>query len=142
MNDLINVVDNAELRAHFHTKGSVTYSMPSHAELQVRSIANFAKLPAVHRERCIKHLRRIFRDSKEALHLWTVQVHKGKLIGSDDPRFHFDLGMQVRNSLRAVVYDLDLPPVEQPGGDYASNWDDYYIGALHAAITEELHNGH
>lgn len=122
--------------------GSFNYVVPSRAQLQERSITNFAALPEVHRARCIKHLRRLAKDFPAVYALWTVQVYKDIPIGSGIADFHSTLGMELRNDLRAIIYDLDLPPVEQPGGDYASNWDDYYIGALHAAITEELHDGH
>jgi hypothetical protein len=43
--------------------------------------------------------------------------------------FHFSEGMAVRNLLRDVLRDEQLPPVEYPVGPMR-NWDDYYMGAL------------
>lgn len=43
--------------------------------------------------------------------------------------YHFGMGMAVRNTLREVIPDLDLPPNER--GE--TNWDDYYVPCLEMA---------
>lgn len=45
---------------------------------------------------------------------------------------HMFMGMQVRNLLRQVIKDEELPPV-QYGDQVHSNWDDYYIPVLEYA---------
>jgi hypothetical protein len=45
-----------------------------------------------------------------------------------DPMFHMYHGMAVRNLLRDVLLDKDLP------GD--KNWDDYYMGCLREILKE------
>lgn len=47
------------------------------------------------------------------------------------PFFHFSWGMGVRNLLRGIVLDEELPEI-----DGLRNWDDYYIGALVATLEE------
>lgn len=48
---------------------------------------------------------------------------------------HFFMGMAIRNLLRqnGLTDDL-LPPVEYEEGQSYSNWDDYYVQAVEAAI--------
>lgn len=51
--------------------------------------------------------------------------------------FHFSTGMAVRNVLREVIKDDELPPVTYDHYDppvQAQNWDDYYVGVLNEAI--------
>lgn len=43
--------------------------------------------------------------------------------------FHWGLGMGIRNYLRGVVRDDELPLVEYEDGSY-QNWDDYYTAAI------------
>ena len=46
--------------------------------------------------------------------------------------YHFGAGMGVRNLLRDIIKDEELPPV--PYGDESySNWDDYYVEVLEEA---------
>lgn len=51
--------------------------------------------------------------------------------------FHFSTGMSVRNVLRGVFSDDELPPITYDHYDppiEAQNWDDYYIAVLEEAI--------
>lgn len=65
---------------------------------------------------------------------WSDQLRRGVVIGSDDPRFHLGVGMQVRNACRAKLPDAELPKVsvDHQGKPYgpSQNWDDYYFGVL------------
>jgi hypothetical protein len=58
--------------------------------------------------------------------------------GSFPPGFHFLTGMMVRNALREVARDDQLPPVRYGAGedrDDMRNWDDYYMAALRQAVA-------
>lgn len=46
---------------------------------------------------------------------------------------HFGMGMHVRNLLREVIKDDELPPVEYDDECSYQNWDDYYIPVLEEA---------
>ncbi len=50
---------------------------------------------------------------------------------------HHMFGTQIRNLLREVVVDDQLPPVDY-AGQLVCNWDDYYVAAIEeaAGITE------
>lgn len=78
------------------------------------------------------------RAPEEMLATWRDQRARGISIGSDDPRFHFGVGMQVRNACRLKLVDAELPvvTVDSDGKPYgpSQNWDDYYFGVL-AAIA-------
>jgi hypothetical protein len=65
------------------------------------------------------------------------QFRTAKGIGIDRKQWiatnHFFGGMHIRNVLRAVMLDSELPPAPYPGGKTYCNWDDYYLQALEAA---------
>lgn len=60
------------------------------------------------------------------------------------PFGHFAFGMQIRNALRDVVKDAELPaPVFPEDTDFgphgqptSGNWDDYYISVIEDACVE------
>lgn len=90
-------------------------------DLQIWSRDNWKRIPEAKREECINHL-----------HGWIpydqLSQWKENGFGSD---FHmFGGGMQIRNRLRDILKDDDLPPVAYRGGAFFRNWDDYYMGAL------------
>ena len=93
-------------------------------EIESWSIENWKRLPEADRQRCLDHLRGWLPD--DLLRVWRRQALEGKRIGSDRVRFHFDAGMQIRNRLRDVLPDEQLPRIE--GG--CGHWDDFYYGAL------------
>lgn len=110
--------------------------VPTWAELQTTSYANWKKLPDLVRQDCINEL-------KDKLPPWLVDrlksdTKKGSHLGCHDPMFHFGNGMAIRNVLRNQLTDGELPPIIQPDGLSASNWDDYYIGALQEFIEQVL----
>lgn len=113
-------------------------------DLQAWSIANWQRIPAADRKRCLDRLRAwlgVAGDGPVALARWRAQVGssingKPVAIGSDDIGFHFGAGMAIRNCLREVMIDALLPQVEQPNGEMGQNWDDFYLGAIHALVTE------
>lgn len=87
------------------------------------------RLPEPLRSRAVEHLRRELPDDVVA----TLRAARG--IDPDwGGYFHFGTGMAIRNLLRGAVLDEELPPVVQPDGHEASNWDDYYIDALEGAL--------
>jgi len=51
--------------------------------------------------------------------------------------FHFNLGMGIRNYLRDVVRDDELPFVEYEGGHSYQNWDDFYTAAIEDALKTD-----
>lgn len=106
-------------------------------DLDAKSEANWARLPEGTRRRCAEELRRSI--PPELLAKWRDQLERGVAIGSDDLWFHMGAGMAVRNCLRGVLPDGDLPGVQYENGlghdviEY-SNWDDYYTAALRQAV--------
>ena len=99
---------------------------------------NWNKIPAEQRKRALDHLdgwikRETLAELKEYRH---------------DPEFHlFGGGMSIRNRLREVMPDQDLPGVRYPDlpfGQLIRNWDDYYQGALDELLerlNEDLSGG-
>ena len=104
--------------------------------LSTWSEANWAKVDPALRARVGEKVRSM--APADMLAQWRDQHQRGVAIGSDYPRFHLDVGMQIRNACRTVLADDGLPevnvgPVGEPYGP-ARNWDDYYFGVL-AAIA-------
>lgn len=96
-------------------------------------IGNWRRLPQWVRTKCVDHLHAVISaavDGQEALEKWRQQKRDGIRIGSDQYCFHFGTGMFIRNALRQVLDDNDLPGVTYPSGDVYRNWDDAYYGAL------------
>jgi hypothetical protein len=46
---------------------------------------------------------------------------------------HFFAGMSLRNVLREVIKDDELPPVDYGDGMDYQNWDDYYVRVVEEA---------
>lgn len=86
------------------------------------------------RRLAIGHLRDSMTKWPEVFKRWQDQDSRGMELGSDDTNFHFMAGMAMRNILRQVVDDVLLPQVVQSDGEPASNWDDFYYGAVHALV--------
>lgn len=107
--------------------------------LEVWSISNWNLIPPADRQRCLNHLGGVLRskmDGPAVIATWARQVAAGVSIGSNDKMFHFGAGMQVRNILRGALGDLELPQIRQPNGELGQNWDDFYLGALHALVQQ------
>lgn len=91
-------------------------------DLDAWCLKNFLSLHPLVQQDCLDHLdgwipEKIIKDWKR---------------DGFDPGFHFlGGGMQIRNRLREVLLDEELPAVTYGNGDVARNWDDYYTGALH-----------
>lgn len=115
-------------------------------DIQAWSIENWKKIPEADRKRCLDHLRIYMGDvdgGRATLAKWRAQARstvngEPVRIGSDDIRFHFGVGMAIRNVLRQVITDDRLPgPVNSGRGlSCHRNWDDFYIGAIHALASE------
>jgi hypothetical protein len=107
----------------------MSYEVWSQEQLQKFAEDNWARVPDDKRKACVEHLREILpqdltdyvKQSFTDLHSW----------------FHFSEGMAIRNALREVMKDDELPKVKYPGGgDYEySNWDDFYMAALRQAVA-------
>jgi hypothetical protein len=83
--------------------------------------SNWDKVPEEKRKLCLDHLKK--KIDAATLRRW-------KECGFP-PGFHmFAGGMAVRNTLRDVMVDEELPAVSWNNGEAYSNWDDYYTGAL------------
>lgn len=94
-------------------------------ELRQWSRDNWNKIDPLIRKDCVDHL-----DG------WISPTDIHQLIkhGYDFPHFHHFGGMALRNRLRDVLTDGELPEVTigsdgKPYGPWR-NWDDYYTGAL------------
>jgi hypothetical protein len=90
------------------------------------SKTNWEAIPREKRTACLNHLTGWL--PKDLIDEWKQQYVEGNDIGGG--WFHFSVGMQIRNRLRDVLLDKDLPPVEYPNGEKYQNWDDYFLGAV------------
>lgn len=109
-------------------------------DLQAWLIGNWLQIPEPERRLLVDHLRKRLRnriDGPMVLARWTAQVRMGVPIGGNDTWFHFGAGMEVRNLLRDVMTDDKLPLIRQPDGSMGQNWDDFYLGAIHALVTDQ-----
>lgn len=106
-------------------------------ELQKWSRENWNKVPAVKRQECIDHIRSKIRQSE--MNVFINQHQAGIALGEGVEMFHFSYGMQMRNALRDVLLDGELPLVKYEHGQ-ARNWDDYYIGCLEELVEQEISN--
>jgi hypothetical protein len=91
--------------------------------------ARWQSIPAETRERIVGHLR---------ANLTGGQLEQIRELHSADPDrwahpFHLLGFMAVRNLLREIIRDDELPDAPYPGGETHRNWDDYYVQALEAA---------
>lgn len=114
-------------------------------KLEIWSEANWSRVPELVRKDVEGHLRAELEEhAPEVLAKWRDQHKRGVRIGSDDPMFHFGVGMSVRNACRDQLLDEELPAVasDPDGKPYpkhatmriVGNWDDFYFGVL-AAIA-------
>lgn len=116
-------------------------------QIELESITNWFSLPDQLRERAYQHLEKIIRrDAPETLQKWVKQLAAGQALGSDDIRFHFAAGMAIRNLLREVVKDDELPwskSVDAKGHVCVDvgNWGDFYYGAIHELAERYSHAG-
>lgn len=92
-----------------------------------QNIRNWCALPLATRKRCLYHLKIFMSGAEDVVARWRDQSKRRVVIGSDNIRFHLSEGMQIRNALRSVVKDDQLP---------TKNWDDFYYGALEALVSE------
>lgn len=104
----------------------VSFSSTKDKSLSEWSCDNFKCLPPLIQRDCIGLL-------KDKIPPEIVKELKGKSGEEifDIPFFHFSWGMGIRNLLREIFLDEELPEI-----DGARNWDDYYMGALLAALEE------
>lgn len=117
------------------------YDANARGSLEAWSTENWTLIPEADRKRCLDHLgatARMAFGGPSALKTWRRQVKSGIEIGSNDPWFHHGTGQLVRNTLREVLCDDELPQIRQSSGELAQNWDDFYLGALHALVQQEV----
>lgn len=96
----------------------VVTRIPTDAELEELSDANWRSIPIGQRRQCIAYL-------QDKVPTWTWQYWKREGFPEG---FHFGGGMAVRNCLRDVLSDENLPRDK--------NWDDYYMGCLREILRE------
>lgn len=96
-------------------------------ELKKKCRANWDAIDQARRQLCINHL-------KATIPADVIKSWKEKGFA---PGFHMFGGMAVRNVLRDIIHDEDLPgiPYEDTVG-LVKNWDDYYTGALDQLLEE------
>lgn len=128
--------------------GSLRVVGPERGRLEAWCRANWDQVPHARRRACLNYLRAWIPG--DVLGKWKLQHLRGERIGWDVPGFHFfGGGMGIRNKLREVMLDAELPPVssdfplgegsgggQQPGPG-CSNWDDFYTGALEELLEDE-----
>lgn len=88
----------------------------------------WAKLSPELRQRAVDHINAITTRSEreEVRRIITAQTK--------DPWWHFTGGMAVRNRLREVIKDDELPPLPEFYGTDQSTWDDFYVQCIEAAL--------
>lgn len=93
------------------------------AELRTWCRENWRRVPEDKRELCVNHLTGWMPPSYLA---------EWKAKGGFPMLAHtIGGGMQIRNKLREVLEDKDLPKIRQSkGGAWSQNWDDFYTGCL------------
>jgi len=103
----------------------------THEELQQFAEDNWSRVNPEKRKACVEHLRSELSVSE------TSDLKKTFEQNDWSPWWHFDGGMYVRNLLRDVMKDDELPGVRYPGGDTYEfrNWDDFYMAALRQAVA-------
>lgn len=97
-------------------------------ELQQLSEDNWLRVDAAVRDRCVWHLREVISPEDQ------VTLRDCFLRGDFYPGFHMFGGMAIRNALRAVAKDAELPEVQYEEGGAYRNWDDFYMAALRQAL--------
>ena len=97
-------------------------------DLEVWCRENWNRVPEEQRLMCLRHLS--VQIPAEVLEKFQTQHSRGERIAGDVLGFHFGGGMLVRNTLREVLPDGNLPTIKQQNGELAQNWDDFYTGAL------------
>lgn len=110
-----------------------TFTTDSFKDLDKWSLENWKKVPQKDRDACIRLIHSYVDD--DVLSVWKEQYKLGLDIGGD--YFHFGGGMALRNLLRGVIKDDELPGVfYEQYNDTMYNWDDYYMGALIDALEK------
>lgn len=104
--------------------------------LDERSEENWSHVDEDVRKRCVKKLKNELESEVDLplLDKWRDQHKRGMRIGSDNPFFHMQPGMWIRNILRLEATEEHLPWVEYAGGRSYRNWDDFYMAALREAL--------
>jgi len=96
-------------------------------KLQQVSTDNWNKIPKEKRDLCLNHLRTTIPETTmaELKKYW------------DAAGFHFAGGMWIRNKLREVMADDELPGIfYKDAGAEMHNWDDFYMGALEELLKD------
>ena len=94
-------------------------------ELGERSYRNWIKLPDLIRRECLHELKSAV--PANAFSRWLNEYRTRGTVEEDNPLFHFDMGMTVRNVLRRHLADSELSSID---GNECRDWDGLYVGAL------------
>lgn len=96
--------------------------------------ARWEAIPAEQRERIVAFLRERLSE-KDLARIREMHAEDPEDWATKAPAFFhmWGGGMAIRNLLRELMLDDELPPAPYPNGETYSNWDDYYVQALEAA---------
>jgi hypothetical protein len=101
----------------------------SFERLQQKSEENWSRVDPHKRLVLARHLRLVILAEDQ------VALKEMFEKGDFDGWFHFEGGMAVRNTLREVMKDDELPGVKYDGDREFKNWDDFYMAALRQAVA-------
>lgn len=93
----------------------------------------WAAVPKADRERCCEHLRAVIPDDVKD------QVRAAAAGDRDDwsLAYHHGWGMAIRNELRSVLPEDQLPYPDDHPDDAYRGWDDFYVAAVEDALGIE-----
>lgn len=97
---------------------------------------NWNRIPVNDRLRCTARLWKFI--PADLINHWVEQKAAGEVIANDDFWFHHNYGMKIRNELRAVLRDDQLPLIQYSDCKFYQNWDDFYRGALNDMIEQAV----
>lgn len=95
-------------------------------EVDRKNVENWLRIPELVRQDCL----RLLREVVPADVMGEMHEHIRRF-GHFENMDHFGFGMWVRNHLRGVITDGELPGVKYDNGNEYRNWDDFYVGALY-----------
>jgi hypothetical protein len=114
----LNATLGAKMRAH-------ETIMKLKDEMGDRSYRNWFNLSDAIRRECLHELKSAM--PADLFWKWLCEYRAKGAIEEDNPSFHYDPGMAVRNILRQRLADSELSAID---GNECYDWDDLYIGAL------------
>lgn len=108
------------------------------SDIAATQAENWQLIPSSKRDVLLEDLRSFIPG--DILTRWKSELKPGKTIMDvEGPMFHnLGGGMAIRNRLRSILKDDELPPITYPDGTPYRNWDDFYLGALQALVEAHV----